>query len=315
MKKIKFIIFLFLVTFATTFLTTSDLDHKAQEMVMMVEEDSLRREIMKFAEKNRKEPINARYDKVWRNVPGYDGYAVDIEKSYELMSDYGEFDENKIIYKPLKPNVSLADLDYAPIYRGNEHKDMVTIIVNVAWGEEYLEDMLTIFDQNNVKVNFFLEGRWARKNVDYLFKIHKEGHLIGNHSYSHPDFRHLSKNQLDQEINKTNDFIERITYETPKYLGPPSGAYNNVTVQAAGEHNMYTVLWTVDTVDWKKPMPEVIKSRVLNKVHPGAIILMHPTKNTVLALDEIIKGIKEKGLEISTLEDLLSSERVGAIHE
>ncbi|XMB87370.1 polysaccharide deacetylase family protein [Mycoplasmatota bacterium WC44] len=233
------------------------------------------------------EPVNARCDKVWYKVPGLKGRIVDIDASYNNMS---QFDENKVIYQVIKPEVVMDDLECGPIYRGNENKKSITLIVNVAWGTEFIVPMLDIFDEYGVLVNFFIEGKWANKNMELVYEIYNRGHLVGNHSYSHPNLANSEANKIKYELSKTNNIISNITMDSVNYFGPPSGAYDQEVIDIAKELNMETVLWTVDTIDWQKPSERVIINRVLSKIHSGGIILMHPTKNTVLALDDIIEA-------------------------
>lgn len=136
------------------------------------------------------------------------------------------------------------------------------------------------------------------------------GHEIGNHSYSHPDMKQLSAGRIREEIKKTNDVIKATIGENAQWLGPPSGSFRDEVVRIAAEENMKTVLWSVDTIDWKNPSPEELINRVMGKIHNGAIVLMHPTEPTAKSLDRLIKEIKNKNLEIDTLSELMSEERV-----
>jgi peptidoglycan-N-acetylglucosamine deacetylase len=80
-------------------------------------------------------------------------------------------------------------------------------------------------------------------------------------------------------------------------------------VKLAAEEGMETIMWTVDTIDWQKPSPNILQKRVLGKIHNGAMILMHPTDSTAKSLDALITQIKERGYELGTVSDLLSEKR------
>lgn len=255
-------------------------------------------------------PIDAKIDPIWKAVPGLNGRKVDIEGSYRKMKKDGEFNEDKLQFQKIKPKVHLADLPPNPIYKGNPNKPMVAFIINVAWGNEYLSDMLTILKEQNVKASFFLEGRWTKNNPELAKMIVSAGNEIGNHSYTHPDMKHLTSARIDEEIQKTNDVIEATTGVRPKWFAPPSGSYRDEVVKIAAKEHLGTVMWSVDTIDWQKPETNVLINRVMSKVHNGALILMHPTESTTKALEQLIIQMKEKNLEIGTVSDLLNEENL-----
>ncbi len=193
-----------------------------------------------------------------------------------------------------------------PIYQGNPDKKQVAITVNVDWGEEYIPGMLNIFQQNGVKATFFISGRWAGEHQQLVKKIADSGHEIGNHGFSHPHVNELSVEENIEEIKETSKVIEQAAQKRTRYFAPPYGEFNDTVLEAAAKMKHKIILWTVDTVDWQKPPPDEINARVLSRVHNGAIILMHPTEPTIKALPEMIKGLKEQGYQIVSLEKLIA---------
>ncbi|MGB8954711.1 MAG: polysaccharide deacetylase family protein, partial [Tumebacillaceae bacterium] len=218
-------------------------------------------------------------------------------------------DRIPLVYKQIPPKVSLDDLGALPIYRGNPQKKQMSLMINVAWGTEYLEEILSILDTNNVKATFFLDGSWAAKNGNVAKKIVEKGHEIGNHAYTHPDMAKLGAERTAQEIVRTNDAIQKATGIRPKLFAPPSGSYNDLTVKTAHGQGMRTILWTLDTVDWKRPPAAAILNRIVPKAHNGALVLMHPTEPTVTALRTMIPELGKKGYHLVTVSELLSQER------
>ncbi|MGY3717396.1 polysaccharide deacetylase family protein [Sutcliffiella cohnii] len=255
-------------------------------------------------------PQDARIDKVWKAVPGYNGRTVDIKESYKKMKKSGVFDEKKLVFKQLSPQIHLKDLPASPIYKGHEDKKMVSFIVNVAWGNEYIPNMLETLKKHEIKATFFLEGRWVKENPSIAKMIVDAGHEVGNHSYSHPNMKTLGANAVRDQLLKTNSVIEATTGVKVKWFAPPSGSFRQEVVEIAKQYNMGTIMWSVDTIDWQRPEPNVIVDRVMGKVHPGAIILMHPTDPTSKSLETLIVSIKEKDLHIGTISSLLSEERM-----
>ena len=253
---------------------------------------------------------DAKIDKVWKKMPGYNGLVVDLEASYKNMKEAGEFRENLLVFKQISPKIHLADLPPSPIYRGHPDKPMVALTVNVAWGNEYLSPILATLKKHKIHGTFFLEGRWAKENPELVKMIFDAGHEIGNHSYSHPDMKTLSREQAEQELKETNAIIQATIGHTPKFFAPPSGSYKEETVEIADSLGMETIMWTVDTIDWKNPSPSVIINRVTKQVHNGAIILMHPTESSAKALETLIVKLQGYGYAIGTVTELLDEKRI-----
>lgn len=273
-------------------------------------ENSLKNEIEDNATMYEIPSFDAKIDKIWKAMPGYNGLTVDIEASYENMKKQNVFDEKKLVYKQIEPKVHLKDLPPAPIYRGHPDKPMVSFIINVAWGNEYLSNMLETLKKHNIHVTFFLEGKWVQKNPNLAEMIVAAGHEIGNHSFSHPDMKILSASRTREELIETNKVIKATTGIVPKWFAPPSGSYRDETVNIASELGMGTIMWSVDTIDWQKPTVETLLSRVLGKVHNGALILMHPTESTSKSLEYLINKLKQKNLQIGTVSELLDEKRI-----
>ena len=283
---------------------------KGQAMQVDKKADFLKEEIENNAKKYEVPPKDAMIDSVWKTVPGYNGLKVDIAASYEIMKKDGVFDEKKLIYKQIPPKVHLSELPPEPIYRAHPEKPVVSFLINVAWGNEYLPDMLKTLKKHNVKATFLLEGRWAKANPELAKAIKEAGHEIGNHSYTHPNMKILSSEAARKEMKDTNEVLKAITGEYPSLFAPPSGAFREDTVRVADEFGMDTIMWSVDTIDWQKPTPAVLTQRVLSKMHKGAFVLMHPTESTARSMETLIVNIKEKGLHLKTVTESLKEERI-----
>lgn len=274
------------------------------------ENEFLLEKIQSFAHQNTVEPIDATVDRIWKAIPGYNGLEVDIEKSYLNMSPGDSFDENLLAYKEISPKVHLEDLPPSPIYKGNPKKPMITLLINVAWGNEFIPTILETLKKHEVQATFFFDGSWVKKNPDLAKTIYHDNHEIGNHAYSHPDLKSFSQSQTMDELKKTNDIIEETLGMKPLWFAPPSGSFNQETVNIARELEMMTILWTVDTVDWKKPETSAMVTKVVTEVDNGSMILMHPTKPVAEGLEQMIIGIKKKGYQLGTVSDMMSEKRV-----
>lgn len=273
-------------------------------------ENSLLSEIEMKANEYEIEASNARKDPVWKVIPGYNGLKVDVKKSFSKMEKEGKFDPEKLVFKQVPPEIHLGDLPPMAIYKGHPEKPMVSFIINVAWGNEYLSGMLATLKKHNVTASFFLEGRWVKNNPGMAKMIADAGHEIGNHSFTHPNMKQLSAPKINEEIRRTNEVIEAVTGVKTKWFAPPSGYYKDEVVEIAAAHKLGTVMWSVDTIDWQKPSPDKLINRVMGKIHNGAMILMHPTESTAASLDQLITQIKAKDLQIGTVSSLLSENRI-----
>ncbi|HAA90294.1 MAG TPA: polysaccharide deacetylase [Peptococcaceae bacterium] len=210
-----------------------------------------------------------------------------------------------LVYQLVGSNMETSKV-LSPIYQGDPARKYVAFTVNVDWGGEYLPQMLSLFEEHEIKGAFFLTGRWVSENPELTKKIAESGHEIGNHGYSHPHVNNLSLEENIEEIKKTSEIIYQLTGEKTRFFAPPYGEYNEVVLKAAEKTGHQTVMWTVDTLDWKNPPHEWIVSRVLARLHNGAIILMHPTAPTLKALPGIIAGIRDQGYQVKPLEILVS---------
>ena len=313
MRKMIVVGFIFLIALMAISNPLTDKyinDVKISSIMVMENKDSLYKEIEMKADQYHIPAIDAKIDPIWKTIPGYNGQMVDVEASYKKMKKTGQFNDDFLIFKQVKPKIHLEDLAPAPIYKGNPEKPMVSFIINVAWGNEYLSDMLATLKQHHVYATFFLEGRWAQKYPELAQMIADAGHEVGNHSFTHPDMKNLSSVQIQQEIAKTNGVIKATTGSNPKWFAPPSGSFKDEVVKIASNEDMGTIMWSVDTIDWQKPTPDVLIQRVMSKVHNGAIILMHPTEATSQSLEQLIIQIKNKKLQINTVSNLLSEDRI-----
>ncbi len=191
-------------------------------------------------------------------------------------------------------------------YKGTSKEKTIAFVCNIDWGNEYIQPMLKIFKEEGINISFFPTGRWAENNPDLLKEIYSMGHEIGNHGYSHKDYSKMTYEENIQEISKARDILEEITGQSPRLFGPPSGAYNENTLKAVRDLNNKFVLWSIDTIDWREDATkDLIVKRVTEKAERSAIVLMHPTDNTLKALPEIINYLFQNGYKIGTISDVI----------
>ncbi len=192
-----------------------------------------------------------------------------------------------------------------PIFKGNPDKKAVAFCINVAWGNEYIPAILETLKKNNCYATFFFVGTWVKDYPDLGRTIARAGHEIGNHGYYHLHPASLTKDQLQELIIENEKILNQEFGRTAKLFAPPYGEFNKKIVAFAEEIGYKTVMWTIDTIDWKNPAPEVLVKRVLNNLQNGALILAHPTEVTAKTLPLLISEIKKRGYEIVTVSELI----------
>ncbi|MCL5780362.1 MAG: polysaccharide deacetylase family protein [Firmicutes bacterium] len=195
----------------------------------------------------------------------------------------------------------------APIYQGSDQEKKIALTCNVFWGEEYIPKMLEVLEDQQVKITFFAGGIWVRDFPELLKKMDAAGHEIGSHGYSHPHPDRLSKSGNLKDMQRAEKLIYDTINKRPKLYAPPYGERGPAVLKAAEEQGYTFILWSIDTIDWQRPSPDVIIRRVVDKAHNGAIVLMHPTAPTVKALPVIIKQLKKEGYEFVTVGEMIEN--------
>lgn len=207
-----------------------------------------------------------------------------------------------------------------PIEQIKTDQKVMALTINVDWGEEFIPAILDALDKGNARVTFFVTGRWAKKNPELLKTMAKRGHQIENHGYSHPHPDQISVGANQEEIKKTERIIEGILGQKTRFYAPPYGEKGISGLRAADELGYQTILWTLDTVDWRSDSTtEIIIKRIVNPairfgIKPdkkGAIVLMHPKVNTVKALPFILDQLAREGYVFQTLAELITFDQIG----
>lgn len=269
--------------------------------------DPLYQEILQKAKEIDQAAIEPRIDRIWKLIPGYNGQKLDVDATYKQANrKTGTFVP---IINEISPTKSPWDLPPNPIYRGNPNKNAVALMINVAWGNEHLETILHTLDKRQVKATFFLDGSWLHKNPEQAKAIVAAGHEIGSHAYTHPLMSRLTRERIIEELEKTNKKIEELLHQKVTLFAPPSGDFDGRVVKLAWEREMLTILWTLDTVDWRNPPVNEMVQKINSKVEAGNLILMHPTPATAKGLNDMIIGIQNKGLSIDIVSEVISTNR------
>ncbi len=196
--------------------------------------------------------------------------------------------------------------DARVVYAGNTEQNKVCFMVNVYQHEDYVLDIMDIFDAYKAKTTFFVGGCWAAKNVDVVKQIQARGFEVANHGFYHKDQDKLDFDLNCQEIKACHDLVLKNTGVEMTLFAPPSGAYNKTTVDAAESLGYKTIMWTRDTIDWRDQNEDLIFKRATKNLSNGDLILMHPTEKTVAALTKILSFAVNNGFEPATVTACLA---------
>lgn len=167
----------------------------------------------------------------------------------------------------------------------------------------YTEQLLDGLKERGVKVTFFVTGEHALLHPDVIRRMAEEGHLLGNHTYTHMQLRSDNREQFKEELLLTNQVIKEITGEDTLYVRPPYGVWDK---KLEKELSMLPVLWTVDPLDWCSDDAGCIADKVITKAGENDIILMHDYyKSSVEAALTVVDELKEQGYLFVTVEELM----------
>lgn len=167
----------------------------------------------------------------------------------------------------------------------------------------YTEQLLDGLKERNVVATFFVTGENAQNYPNIIRREQEEGHLIGNHTYSHIQLTSGNKETFREELVKTNEILENITGKKVSFVRPPYGSWDKSFEK---ELNMFPVLWNIDPLDWCSHNAECIAAKVVEKAGDGDIILMHDYYDTsVTAALEVVDVLQKRGFQFVTVEEIL----------
>ena len=167
----------------------------------------------------------------------------------------------------------------------------------------YTEQLLDGLKERNVVATFFVTGENAQNYPNIIRREQEEGHLIGNHTYSHIQLTSGNRETFREELVKTNEILENITGEKVSFVRPPYGSWDKSFEK---ELNMFPVLWNIDPLDWCSHNAECIAAKVVEKAGDGDIILMHDYYDTsVTAALEVVDVLQKRGFQFVTVEEIL----------
>lgn len=203
-------------------------------------------------------------------------------------------------------NAALVSASSAAIYKVDTHEKKIAIMCNVYEGAEFVEQYAALFAKSNAHATFFLGGTFVKANQELVKALYAGGFELGNHGYAHRLPTRISKNEVRQEILQTDTLVQELTGYKMKVYAPPSGDYNKDTLAVAAGLGYTTIMWSIDTIDWRDKDSAKVQDRILKNLKPGAFILIHPTAHTLDALKILLPKLQQMGYQLLTVSEMMA---------
>ena len=202
---------------------------------------------------------------------------------------------------------------YDAAYLGDTTRKVLYLTFDAGYENGCTAKILDVLKKHQVPAAFFLVGNYLERNPDLVRRMVEEGHIVGNHTYHHRDMAAITDEAVfREELTAVEDLYRNITgEEMSKFYRPPEGVYSEENLKQAQALGYRTIFWSLAYVDWKndsQPTKEEAFSKLIPRIHNGAIVLLHSTSKTNAAiLDELLTKWEDMGYEFVTLDQLYAS--------
>lgn len=215
--------------------------------------------------------------------------------------------------KPPVANATFDELaEYDAYYAENTEEKVLYLTFDAGYENGNTPAILDALKKHHVPATFFVVGTFISENQDLIKRMVDEGHTVGNHTYSHPDMSQIStKEAFQEELGKVEELYEEVIGSPmPRYYRPPQGKYSEANLKMAKELGYQTFFWSLAYVDWyqdAQPTKEEAFDKLLGRIHPGALVLLHSTSSTnAEILDELLSKWEEMGYTFKSLKELVN---------
>lgn len=214
---------------------------------------------------------------------------------------------------PIGPASQTQLAQYDAAYLGDTTRPVVYLTFDAGYENGCTAKILDTLKKHQVPAAFFLVGNYLEQNGDLVRRMVEEGHTVGNHTMHHPNMSQISdKAAFSKELQNLEALYKDVTgQEMPKYYRPPQGVYSEENLKMAQELGYRTVFWSLAYVDWNndaQPTPETAFSKLLPRMHNGAVVLLHSTSQTNAdILDELLTKWKDAGYTFAPITELFSA--------
>jgi peptidoglycan-N-acetylmuramic acid deacetylase len=195
-------------------------------------------------------------------------------------------------------------------YKGDASKKYLYLTFDNGYENGYTEGILDILKKEKVPATFFVTGHYLKSAPELVKRMVNEGHIVGNHSWSHPDLTRVSDEKLKDELERVRAVTETLTgQKNMAYLRPPRGIFSERTMALAKEAGYTHVFWSLAFVDWYTDQQKgaaYAYDNIMRQVHPGSVLLLHTvSKDNADALESVIQELKKQGYEFKSLDDFV----------
>lgn len=213
-----------------------------------------------------------------------------------------------------QPPVANASMDYLKqfnaYYAENTTDKVLYLTFDAGYENGNTSAILDALKKHQAPATFFVVGNYIETAPELVKRMVEEGHNVGNHTYHHPDMSKISSIEaFEKELGDLEDLFEKTTGQPmKKYYRPPQGKYSEANLQMAKDIGYQTFFWSLAYVDWyqdKQPAKEEALKKLIGRIHPGAIVLLHSTSSTnAQILDELLSKWEEMGYQFKSLDQL-----------
>ena len=203
--------------------------------------------------------------------------------------------------------------EYDAVYLGDTSQKVLYLTFDAGYENGCTEKILDVLKKHQVSAAFFLVGNYIEKNADLVRRMVDEGHIVTNHTMHHYDMSKLSeKEAFAKELTDLENLFKETTgKEMPKYYRPPQGIYSEENLKMAKQLGYKTVFWSLAYADWDnsaQPSKEQAFSKLIPRVHNGAVVLLHSTSATnAQILDELLTRWKDMGYSFASIDTLFET--------
>lgn len=215
--------------------------------------------------------------------------------------------------QPPTANATFDELKkYNAYYAEDTEEKVLYLTFDCGFENGNTENILNALKKHKAPAAFFVVGNYLSTSPELVKRMEKEGHIVGNHTYHHPDMSQIStKEAFEKELNDVADEYKKITgKDITRFYRPPQGKYSTENLQMAKDLGYSTFFWSLAYVDWyenDQPSKEEAFEKLLGRIHPGAIVLLHNTSKTNGdILDELLSKWEEMGYTFKSLDQLIS---------
>jgi peptidoglycan-N-acetylmuramic acid deacetylase len=199
---------------------------------------------------------------------------------------------------------------YDAIYKGDTSKKDIYLTFDNGYENGYTAKVLDVLKKHKAPGTFFITGHYLNSAPELVVRMAKEGHIIGNHSWNHPDMTAVTDDVIRTELLRVKEATEKLTGKKGmNYLRPPRGVFNERTMKIARDEGYYHIFWSLAYKDWvvdEQKGAAYAHDQVMKQIHPGAILLLHTvSKDNADALDSILTDLEKEGYTIKSLDDLM----------